>query len=194
MKQKFILTHVFAAAICSILILLVYATVQQNYRGNANNPQVELTTDIANRLNRMASIEPFFTGDTIDLENSLGAFVVLYDATGQPLRSNAVFKGSAPQLPRGVFEFVQNNGEERVTWQPERGTRIAMVVRRESHGEIAFVAAGRSLRETEDKEKNLRKMIIATWVVCMGLIMAHAALQWFDQKWTEKKSSAFRHS
>jgi len=187
MKQKFILLHVFAAAICSVLILLIYATVQQSYRSNANYPQAAVTSDIANRLHRMASIDPYFSGDTVDLENSLNVFVVLYDASGQPLRSNAVFKGSAPQLPSGVFEFVRGNGEERVTWQPEKGTRIAMVVRRESHGDIAFVAAGRSLRETEDNELNLRKMILAAWVLCMGLIIAHAALQWFNQKWAEKK-------
>ena len=179
--------HVFAAAICSILILLIYATVQQSYRSNANYPQAAVTSDIANRLHRMASIDPYFSGDTVDLENSLNVFVVLYDASGQPLRSNAVFKGSPPQLPSGVFEFVRGNGEERVTWQPEKGTRIAMVVRLENHGDIAFVAAGRSLRETEDNESNLRKMILAAWVLCMGLIIAHAALQWFDQKWAEKK-------
>jgi|KBSMisStandDraft_5_1062788.scaffolds.fasta_scaffold02593_12 hypothetical protein len=177
MKSRFIISQLAAVLIITMIIALVYATVQQNYRGNANDPQVQMVTDVSNKLARMASIEQFFNGDTIDLAQSLGLFVVLYDEGGKPIRSSAIFRGVAPQLPSGVFDFVRNNGEERVTWQPERGTRMAMVVRTVRHGSVGFVAAGRSLREVEVKEENLRWMVFIVWMLCMGVIATNAVVQ-----------------
>jgi len=110
MKSRFIISQLAAVLIITMIIALVYATVQQNYRGNANDPQVQMVTDVSNKLARMASIEQFFNGDTIDLAQSLGLFVVLYDEGGKPIRSSAIFRGVAPQLPSGVFDFVRNNG------------------------------------------------------------------------------------
>jgi hypothetical protein len=177
MKSRFIISQLAALIIVTMIIALIYATVQQNYRGNANDPQVQIVSEVSNRLARMASVEEFFNGDTIDLAQSLGLFVVLYNESGQPIRSSAIFRGAAPQLPSGVFDFVRSNGEERVTWQPERGTRMAMVVRTVRHGSIGFVAAGRSLREVEVKEERLRWMVFVVWILCMGVIASNTVVQ-----------------
>jgi len=52
-----------------------------------------------------------------------------------------------------------------------------MVVRTVRHGSVGFVAAGRSLREVEVKEENLRWMVFIVWMLCMGVIATNAVVQ-----------------
>lgn len=177
MNTRMILSHLSSILLITLVLGLVYVTAQQNYRGNANDPQVQVVSDISNRLNRMAPVEQYFPDDTIDLTQSLGLFVVLYDREGRPLRSSALFKGSAPKLPGGVFDFVKTHGEERVTWQPQRGVRMAMVIRSVNSGSVGFAAAGRSLREVEAREEDLRWMVFVVWMLSIGIIASHGIVE-----------------
>jgi hypothetical protein len=58
-------------------------------------------------------------------------------------------------------------GENRVTWQPEPGVRIAAVVASYSGTQSGFVMAGRSLRETERRVDQLGELIGAAWLAGM---------------------------
>jgi len=164
-----------AAAIVP-LSLFVYAAVQQAHRSGANDPQVQLADDATRALDGGATPESVLPPMKVDLAGGLAPFVILYDGQGKPVAGSGSFRGRLASPPQGVFDLVRVNGEERVTWQPERGVRIASVVRRSSSPAAAFVLAGRSLREVEEREADLRRMSALAFIGALGASFLVAAL------------------
>ena len=78
-------------------------------------------------------------------------------------------------MPNGVFDFTKANKEDRITWQPQNGVRMAMVLLYSNTGSIGFIAVGRSLQEVEVREHNLVTTIFIGWIICIGLILLYAA-------------------
>jgi hypothetical protein len=150
------------AALAVVFPLLVYATVQQSLRSGANDPQLQLAEDAAAALEGGAAPGAVLpAGHAVAIESSLAPFVVVYDADGRPLAGSGQLHGRLPSPPAGVFEFVRANGAESVTLQPERGVRIASVVRRVLRQPGGYVLAGRSLREVEVREGYTRMASVA---------------------------------
>ena len=87
----------------------------------------------------------------IDVASSLAPFVMVFDDAGNVLASSGLLNGQNPPLPPGVLDFTRSHGEDRVTWTPEAGVRIAAVVVRSEGSKPGFVLAGRSLREAEKR-------------------------------------------
>jgi hypothetical protein len=181
MNNSIIINHLSAAIITTILCMLIYASVQQGYRTSANDPQVQLAADIKNRLEQSHSIENIFPADTIDLAKSLGVFAVLYDNDAHVIRSSAFLNNENPVLPKGVFDFVKINGEDRLTWQPQRNVRMAIVVMKVHAIQVNYVVVGRSLKETEVRESDLLFMAFVGWIICMSIISINA-ICFFNKK------------
>jgi hypothetical protein len=132
---------------------MIYIGVQQNYRSGANDPQVAVALEMAMNIHDGKPVDRWLS-DSIHLDRSLLVFATLYNDQARPLRSSGFLHGKYPQLPKGVFDFVRVHGEERVTWQPEIGVRMAMdVIKSPADG---FIAVGRSLKEIEIREEKLR--------------------------------------
>jgi hypothetical protein len=95
----------------------------------------------------------------------------VFDDSGNVLGSSATLHGAIPIYPSGVLDYTLKNGEDRLTWQPERGVRMATVVVRYSKG---FVMAGRSLREVEIRIGNIEKIcglaMLLIWAVTLFVI------------------------
>jgi hypothetical protein len=146
---------------------LIYATVQQDYRQSANDPQVQIAEDVVYAIEggRKADTIVSPTAPKVDMEKNLDAYVIVYNDKGEVLNSSAQLENKAPQLPSGVLDFVRKNGEERLTWEPKKDVRHAVVVKRYKDG---FVLAGRSLREVEKREQKLTLQIAAGWLATMG--------------------------
>lgn len=153
-----------------------YLISQQVLRMNANDPQVQMAEDAVSRLAAGDQAAGVIPERAVDMASSLAPFVIVYDKAGQAVASSAQLNGVAPAPPRGVFEAVSEKGEERVTWQPQRGVRIASVVKKTSDG---FVLAGRSLREVEVREGIIFKL------AGLGWLFANAALMflWLVTPW-----------
>jgi hypothetical protein len=156
------------AATIAALCLLVFTTVQQSHRSGANDPQIQLAEDAARALESGTAVQSVLPQVKVELERGLGPFVLVYDAQGAPVAGSGTLHGRLAAPPRGVFEFVRANREERVTWQPERGVRIASVVRRTAAPFVGFVLAGRSLREVEEREASLRRICALALVATLG--------------------------
>ena len=66
---------------------------------------------------------------------------------------------------------MRQKGQDRVTWQPEAGVRMATVVVSFDHG---FVMAGRSLTEVEKRESQVESLsglaLLGIWVATLILI------------------------
>jgi hypothetical protein len=173
MKKSGFLSHAAAAIIVTILCGFIYASVQQTYRTAANDPQLQLAKDIAVALNKGRSVESLLPKDTIEISENLSPFITLYNKNKIPLRSSGLLFGKMPLPPKGVFDFTEKNGEDVLSWQPATGVRLALVIESVHSNDVAFVAVGRSLLETEKRESNLIKMVMIGWFLCLGIVGIH---------------------
>jgi hypothetical protein len=163
------------AALAMALCGLIYVASQQMLRQSANDPQIQLAQDAAAALARGEPASGLVPGTGTEISQSLAPFVVIFDTSGQVLASSARLHGQIPALPAGLLDSVKALGEDRVTWQPEAGVRMAAVIVRAPSG---YVLAGRSLREVEAREDQMGLLsglgLIATWA---GLLIAVAFVE-----------------
>ncbi len=169
MKHSLALRTLLAIGIVTLFCGLVYASIQQNFRQNANDPQIQMAEDAAAKLEAGASVASAIPSATIDIGQSLSPFIMLFDDTGKPIAASGMLNGIIPPFPVGIFDTVRVNGEDRVTWQPQENVRIALVVTKVTGAQTGFVAAGRSLREMEKREDQLTKEVLGTWVIAVLL-------------------------
>src|SRR5205823_4916747 len=116
------------AAGLTILCGLVYVVAQQALRLSADDPQIGMAEDAAAALRAGQSPQGLVGATPVDMAASLAPYLIVFDAAGQPLASAARLNGSTPSVPSGVFAYVQQAGEERLSWQPAPGVRSAAVV------------------------------------------------------------------
>lgn len=155
------------ATAVTMLAGLVYIAVQQDMRIGANDPQIQLAEDAARALAEQQPLDSVVPPGKIDISQSLAPYMIVFDAQGSPVASNAVLHGAVPDIPKGVFDYTRAHGEDRVTLMPEPGVRSAAVVVSVTGGPGGFVLAGRSLREVEIRIDQLTQMVGVAWLVSM---------------------------
>jgi hypothetical protein len=161
-----------AAVLATLTCGLVYLEVQQALRSGANDPQFQLAQDAAAQLDAGTAPAAVAGGDIVDVASSLAPFVVVFDANGKILATNATLDGGQPAPPRGVLDAARPGSPNAVTWQPRAGVRIATVTATWKGG---TVLSGRSLARVEDREQNAELIAGAAWLAAM-LALAAAAL------------------
>lgn len=158
-----------------VLSALVYTVVQQSYRMSANDPQIQIAEDIATVLSQgntaPDSVVP--PNPTTDISASLSTFVVIYSATGTPIGSSVALDGKLPTIPAGVIDYTKNHNQDRFTWQPKTGTRIAAVMTKFAGPTPGYILAGRSLREVEKRETQL--LILTAIATLFSLLLTFLA-------------------
>ncbi len=160
------------AAISTVLVGLVYATVQQNYRQNANDPQIEITQEISGAIAKGAPIDQIIPpgANSTDIKTSLSAFAMIFDKDGKVTGSSAKLNDKDPVPPKAVLESSKKKGRSLLTWEPEAGTRIAAVIVPVKSGDTdAYVLAGRNIREVEKRENQLALLCLLGWGVLLIL-------------------------
>jgi hypothetical protein len=159
--------------------LLVYLAVQQSHRTRADDPQIQMAEDAAASLGVGRLAASYDVAEKVDVAASLSPWLVVYDENVRPVAWSGQLDGLPPVLPRGVYEHVRSAGEARVTWQPRPGVRMATVVTRVSGKRPGFVAAGRSLRETEKRVAALTTVCgLAVAVTLLVTLVASLLLAW----------------
>ena len=158
------------AALATALSLLVYLAVQQVGRQTANDPQLQIARDAAVALGAGQHAAALTSGSQIDIGRSLSPWITITDEEGKIIASSGRFHGELRTVPAGVFEVARSIGEERVTWQPERGVRMATIVIHNPKG--GFVVAGRSLQESEWRTSHYGSLVFAGWMATLvGLLV-----------------------
>ncbi|MFZ0744318.1 MAG: hypothetical protein WAM85_07915 [Terracidiphilus sp.] len=175
------------AGISTVLALALYAIPQQVLRQGLNDPQIQLAGDLVALLEKGVAPAEAVPAGQVDMARSLAPFVIAYDDQGRPLASQAMLNGGVPAPPAGVFDYVRQHGEERVSWQPilgnVRGVRIASVVMRVGGTHPGFVLAGRNMREVEAREEQVGHMAGLAWLGMLGLIVIGSlAFGWYTDK------------
>ena len=150
--------------VISAFCLLAYATVQQVYRQGADDPQIQMAWDAAYALDHGKTIGEVVPTEVIDIDRSLAPFYIIYNSAEQPVAASGTLNDSLQTVPDGVLVFAKQNGENRLTWQPQPGTRIAAVIVPYKEG---FVLAGRNLREVEVREAQTSQFAGMTWILAM---------------------------
>lgn len=161
------------AFIMTVMAGLVYVAVQQNFRMNANDPQIQIAEDLATQLSAGAPVGPNSLTTTVDISRSLSPYVLIYDNHGEVITGSGKLNDQFPSLPSGVFDNAKKVGENRITWQPQADVRGALVVvRYQSAQSSGYVAVGRSLREVEQRESMLGWQVLGAWLAgLIGLII-----------------------
>jgi TRAP-type uncharacterized transport system fused permease subunit len=151
------------------LVGLCYTVVQQDIRLSANDPQIQMAEDAAARLADGQPLQSVVPAQKVDIATSLVPYMIVFDATGKTLASSALLDGQTPTIPPGITDYVRQNGEDRLTWQPEPGVRSAIVVTQFQGPTSGFVVVGRSLREVELLEDHILQLLMLGWV---GMLFA----------------------
>lgn len=152
------------AIVVTAFCALGYMTQQQAFRQGANDPQIQMAEDAAAALNQGADSQAVLPQTRVELSRSLAPFLMVFDATGKAVASSGRLNGTTPDYPLGALEAAKQGGENRVTWQPQAGTRIASVVVPYKQG---YVVAGRSLREVEKRIAQTETIAAVVWLVTM---------------------------
>lgn len=166
------------AALITGTIWLSYGMVQQDLRQSADDPQIQLAEDGAAHLNAGQQVQDVVPAEKVDIAHSLAPYVMVFDASGKPIAASAQLDGQAPTIPSGIFDTVRQRGEDRVSWQPQTDVRSALVVTQYRGG---FVAAGRSLREIENREGNIQQIALLGWIILLAGSLAGTVLVRWDQ-------------
>jgi hypothetical protein len=168
-ERVLVLQSALMAVIVTLVAPMSYVVGQQVLRSTANDPQVQMAHDATFRLAAGADLH-IAGGDLVDPSRSLAPFLIVYDANGHPISSSAVLDGRRPVPPAGVFSYTQIHREERVTWQPRPGVRIAAVVVPFGGDHPGFVLVGRSLSEVEASTQNLLLGTIMGWLALLFVL------------------------
>ena len=170
------------AVVISAFCLLAYATVQQALRQGLNDPQIQMAEDAAFALNNGATIDSVVAGARVEMSRSLAPFIDIYDAGGNPAAGSGLLDGQLPVYPVSALNSAKQNGENRVTWQPNMDARIASVAVPYNNG---FVVAGRNMREVEQRESQTELLAGVTWI--LALIVTLVAITFGEFALAEKR-------
>ncbi len=162
------------ALLVTLIMLTIYAAVQQNYRNYANDPQVDASEQVANSINRGAPPEEVIGKNPVDIKAKTTPFGMMFDKDGKVTTSTARIGDQSPTPPTGVFEKARKTGSNRFTWEPEKGVRIAAVIKK-LDDDKGFILVGKNMREVENRIKDLCTMVGIAWII--GLILS-ALLSW----------------
>lgn len=160
------------AIVISVIFGTMYVCAQQILRQGANDPQIQVSEDLAARLGSGGQIGTL-SNRTIDVAKSLATYYVVYDKSGKAIEGTATLDGQMPELPGGIFDYVRTHGQTRVTWQPKNGVRSAIVVTKYSDG---FAMSGRSLREVEKRENQILILVVLGWAITMMVCFGWAVV------------------
>jgi hypothetical protein len=175
--QKFAVKKAVAPLVALVLVTIVlgcvYVADQQMLRQGANDPQIQMAEDAAAALARGASAPAIVSsGAQIDIAKSNSPFIIVMNSKGTILQSSGILGTLPPILPRGVINYMQSHAEDRITWEPAKGVRIAAVIVRFDDRASGYVLAGRSLREVEKREDALFWGFFAAWLASVAAIVA----------------------
>ncbi len=160
------------AGLASALTLLIYLAVQQTGRQIANDPQIQIAREVKAALSSGQPITSVIPLGQIDLATSVSPFITAVSDDGTVVASSARLHGQLRSVPKGVLNNVRGGGEERVTWQPEPGVRLATVVTKNPGSSGGFIVVGRSLLETEDRIGRISSVLVVGWAATLvGMII-----------------------
>lgn len=163
----------------TLLSGLLYVAVQQVYRQDANDPQVQVAEDVAKILEGGEDPTALSEQSQTDLRQSLAMFILVYDKDGKPVAGNGQLDGKQPDFPKSALDAAKDK-QNRLSWQPTNDLRFAAVIQSYGGQTPGFVVAARSMRDIEKRIKTMTEMIAIGWAVTLvaSFILAMLLMNW----------------
>lgn len=146
--------------------MLVYVVAQQSIRLSANGRPVQYATEMSVKLQSGVSASKAIPIDKEDITQSLNTFVMVCDNNKHLIATSGLMGSTMPSYPSEVLGYVNQKGEDRVTWQPQQGLRFASVAIKYNGG---YVVAACSLKEPEKLIDTVGRLVLVSWIACAVL-------------------------
>lgn len=162
-------TRIWLAVVGSALIVLgtAYVLVQQSNRLGAYDQPVALNQIVRHRLDNGVSSTAAVLTQPASLRDNY-PFAIITDSKLQ-VQASSTLSGTITLLPpKGTFDYAKAHGQDRFTWQPTPGVRVATIITSYKNGS-QYVLTGQSLKEAE------YRIAIFTALVFLGML---AVLTW----------------
>ncbi|MEN9582057.1 MAG: hypothetical protein RL641_11 [Candidatus Parcubacteria bacterium] len=164
--------RVLLLVLASVTSLVIFSVGQYIIRAGANDPQIQMAEDTVAGLVMGLPAGAITPPPGRVIGKSLSPFTVVYDSEGNPISGSANYKDSLPKPPRGVFANALQHGQNRFTWQPEKGMRFAAVVLPYTVNDTqGYVMVAKSLLEIEKRVSGLCRIVFWGWVASVLLII-----------------------
>ena len=157
-----------------MMYAFIYFLMLHHIRASADELPLRITELLINRIEEQARPIPqsFSEFERVDMQRNQDPITMTYDSAGVMQTTNAWLHGSCPSLPRGSLYYARKNSENRLTWQPEKGVRYAMViVPFDYYGKKGFVAGGASLKEPEKRIASVQWLTIIAATITIFIFL-----------------------
>lgn len=152
----------------TVFCLLTFITAQQLLLQNANDPQIQISEDVAAQIEGGQDPKGIAELSKINMAKSLSPFVIVFGADKKVIANESELNGSEVLPPAGTLDGAEKKGSNRFSWEPEKGTRIAAVITKYKDG---YVLAGRNMREIEKRINLIGLLIAAAWfMITVGML------------------------
>ncbi len=161
-------TYIILATVLVLSFGFAFVVGRQVLRMGANDPQMEIIESFYETLSQGQDPALFGSIPPVDMQKGLTPFVNIYDGEGKFVAGNGKLGEASPAPLKGVFDSAKTKGKTTFTWQPQKGVRIASVIKSYSAGDKqGFILAGKSLRETENRIQTLMKISVVSLVLAL---------------------------
>lgn len=159
----------------TIAFAAIFFSSRNSLRQQANDPQVEVTEQVAGIMRQGAPLDAIVSGaEQIDLATSDTLFVALYDKDKNLAGATATVNGQPLSIPAESFDQASVNGGYRFDWVVTDGREIAGVMKQVD--DLGYVVAGRSLAEYELRVAPLFRPLLIGWIASILLSLFLASL------------------
>jgi hypothetical protein len=187
MKESWRTPHfrLWLAIIGSTTLVLgaAYAMTQQSTRLAANDLPISTAQTIKKQLTNETEPSDFIPTQKVDLKTDNSVFTIITDGDHHVLISSAELNGKVSLPPAGVFDFAKAHGSDDITWQPQKGVRLATHIETYSAPSTVhspgFIITGQSLKPMEDRINTYGLIALVAWIAV--LIWASATILWKPQ-------------
>jgi hypothetical protein len=160
-------------------LLASYVMLQQHERLSADDLPAQIAQDVVSRMRQGVPASSLVGGVKIDPRTSLAPFLIVMDGKGVSQAASFSLGSDTPHMPASMLQRAKEGGEYRVTWEPERGVRIATTVVYAADakgGTPYFVISGHSLREVEKRTALYGELALLGWIASVILAAGASAL------------------
>lgn len=144
----------------TIIIGGSYTMVQQSTRLSANDQPIALAQQI--KSSGIQAIPTHITDTAFDSN----VFAIVINDKYQVTGSSATLDGVTPVPPKGVLDFALSHLQNKITWQPKPGVRIAAYILTtfNNDGVPTYIVTGQSLKPYEDRINTYGSLALFAWI------------------------------
>lgn len=144
------------ASVIVMLGFVGYGLSQFVVRSSVDETPAQIAVNISDAIKAGTPVAELIPANAqSDLATEFAPFVILYDGTGTPISSTAILEKSIPIISKNTLEKSKKTGESRITWEPKKDVRLAIVIKPFPGEESGYILSGKSLHEADIRIKSL---------------------------------------